>query len=104
MGHAVGDIEKYGRAVDDGEMTLQEAVTALVAVSDGGLAPLGAADLLVNWKAAHSEYAKVAPDVLPESPEEHLAFVKQYGERSRARTADLDFAMKNGIAPARFQD
>lgn len=103
MGHVADDIEKYGRAVEDGAMTLQEAVTALVAARDGGLAPLGAADLLVNWKTARSEYAEVAPDILPEDPDEHLAFVKQYGERSRARIADLDFAMKNGIAPARLQ-
>ncbi|MBV6700224.1 hypothetical protein KV557_24495 [Kitasatospora aureofaciens] len=104
MGHVVDDIEKYGRAVEDGEMTLQEAVSALVAASKGGLAPLGAADLLANWRTDRSEYAEVAPDVLPKDPDEHLAFVKQYGERSRARIADLDFAMKNGIIPARLQD
>lgn len=68
-----------------------------------GLAPLDAADLLANWKTARSEYAEMAPDVLPEDPDGHLAFVKQYNERSRARIADLDFAMKNGIAPARLQ-
>ncbi|MER6684555.1 hypothetical protein [Streptomyces olivaceoviridis] len=104
MGHAVNDIETYGRAVEDGAMTLQEAVTALVTASEGGLAPLGAADLLANWKTARSEYAEVAPDVLPEDADEHLAFVKQYDERSRARIADLDFATKSGIVPARLQD
>ncbi|MEU9420988.1 hypothetical protein [Streptomyces sp. NPDC048272] len=98
------DIEKYGRAVEVGEMTLQEAVSALVAARKGGLAPLGAADLLVNWKTARSEYVELAPDVLPEDPDEHLAFVKQYGERSQARIADLDFALKNGITPIRLQD
>lgn len=84
-------------------MTLQDAVSALVAASKGGLAPLGAADLLANWRTAGSGYAEVAPDVLPEDPDEHLAFVKQYGERSRARIADLNFAMENDITPARFQ-
>ncbi|MFI6530702.1 hypothetical protein [Streptomyces uncialis] len=104
MGNVVDDIEKYGRAIEDGEMTLQEAVSALVAASNGGLAPLGAADLLANWKTTRSEYAEVAPDVLPQDPDEHLAFVKRYGERSRARIADLDFAMKNDITPVRLQD
>lgn len=104
MEHVVDDIEKYGRAVEDGEMTLQEAVSALVAARKGGLAPLGAADLLANWKTARSEYAEVAPDVLPEDPDELLEFVKLYSEQSRARIADLDFAMKNGITPARLQD
>lgn len=104
MGHVADDIEKYGRAVEDGEMTLQEAVTALVVARDGGLGPLGAADLLANWKTARSEYAEVASLMFyPKTLDEHLAFVKQYGERSRARIADLDFAMKNGIAPARLQ-
>ncbi|MGX8903928.1 hypothetical protein ACR820_01375 [Streptomyces netropsis] len=46
-----------------------------------------------------SDYAEVAPDVLPEGPDEHLAYAKQYGERSQARIADLDFAMNNGITP-----
>ena len=104
MGYVVDDIERYGRAVEDGEMTLQDAVSALVAASKGGLAPLGAADLLANWKTAQSEYDEAASDVLPEDPDEYLAFVKRYGERSRARIADLNFAMKNGITPARLQD
>lgn len=104
MGYAVDDIEKYGRAVEDGEMTLKEAVSVLVAAREGGLTPLGAADLLANWRTACSEYAAPRSDVLPEDPDEHLAFVKQYGERSRAMISDLDFAMKNGITPARLQD
>ncbi|MFJ4703022.1 hypothetical protein ACIP5N_33210 [Streptomyces sp. NPDC088768] len=103
MGYTASDIETYGRAVDAGEVTLEEAVSALVAASEGDLAPLGAADLVANWSTA-LEYAEVGPDVLPEDPDQHLAFVTEYGERSRARIADLDFAMRNGIIPARLQD
>ncbi|MEU9535848.1 hypothetical protein AB0D00_26515 [Streptomyces sp. NPDC048213] len=104
MGYTASDIEMYGRAVDAGEVTLEEAVSALVAASEGGLAPLGAADLVTNWRTVRREYTEVASDVLPEDPDQHLAFVKEYGERSRARIADLDFAMRNGIIPARLQD
>ncbi|MFG3429442.1 hypothetical protein [Streptomyces californicus] len=106
----VDDIEKYGRP-GRGEITLLEAVTALVAARDGNLAPLGAADLLANWKtaraelAAAAEYAKeAAPDVPPEDPWENLTFAKECAARSRAKIADLDFAMQNSIAPARFED
>ncbi|MEU5085100.1 MULTISPECIES: hypothetical protein [Streptomyces] len=104
MGYTVSDIEKYGRAVDAGEVTLEEAVSSLVAASEGGLAPLGAADLVANWRTARLEYAEVAPDVLPDDPDHQLAFVKEYRERALARIADLDFAMRNGIIPARLQD
>jgi hypothetical protein len=62
MGHVVDDIEKYGRAVEVGEMSSQEAVSALVAARGGGLTPLGATDLLANWKTARSEYTKVHED------------------------------------------
>ncbi|MFI1203545.1 hypothetical protein ACH4VR_29635 [Streptomyces sp. NPDC020883] len=103
MGNVVDDIVKYGQAVDAGEMTFEEAVSALVEARHGGLAPLGAADLLANWKTARAEYAELGADVRPEDPEERLTFVKQYTKRSRARITDLDFAVKNGIIPARFQ-
>uniref|UniRef100_A0AAU2UZ40 Uncharacterized protein n=1 Tax=Streptomyces sp. NBC_00003 TaxID=2903608 RepID=A0AAU2UZ40_9ACTN len=98
------DVEKYGRAVDAGEMTFQEAVSALVEARQGGLAPLGAADLLGNWKTVRADYAKAESRVLPEDPAELLVFVKQYGKGDSARFDDLDFAVKNGIIPARFQD
>ncbi|MFE6165856.1 hypothetical protein ACFQ7F_43965 [Streptomyces sp. NPDC056486] len=42
--------------------------------------------------------------VLPEDPTEHLAFVKEHGEQSRARIIDLDFAVKHGIIPTWSQD
>lgn len=102
MGYIIENIEKYGRAVESNEMPLQEAVTALVAASNGGLAPLGAADLLVNWRTARSEYAEAICGVPPVGPGEHLAFAKKADEQSRAEIADLDFAMKNGIIPARL--
>lgn len=104
MGNIVNDIEKYGLAVEAGEMTFQEAISALVKASQGGLAPLGAADLLANWKPDRARSAGAAPNPLPEDPAEHLTFVKQYGERSRARIADLHFAVENNIVPVRFQD
>ncbi|MEU8550938.1 hypothetical protein AB0C81_28830 [Streptomyces roseoverticillatus] len=100
----VDDIETYGRAVDAGDMTLQAAISALVEARQGVLAPLGAADLLANWKTAHIEYEEeVASEVLPDDPDEYLAFVKQYGDRSRSRIADLHFAVENNIIPTRFQ-
>lgn len=103
MRNVEDDIERYGRAVDAGEMTFQEGVSALVEARQGGLAPLGAADLLAHWKTARTEYAQVAPTVLPKDPDEHLEFVKQYGERSQAMIADLNFAMRNNITPTRLQ-
>ena len=103
MDNVVDDAEKYGLAVEAGEMTFQQAISALVEARRGALAPLGAADLLANWRIARADYAAV-PGVLPEDPDEHLAFVEQYGERSRARIADLDFSVRNNIVPARFQD
>ncbi|MET8816691.1 hypothetical protein ABZW47_32445 [Streptomyces sp. NPDC004549] len=65
---------------------------------------MGAADLLANWKTVRSP--EMAADVLPDTlgPDELWAFTKQYGERSRARIADVEFAMKNGIVPVRLQD
>ena len=39
-----------GRAVDEGVITRDEAIASLTRWSDGGLTPLGAADLIDNWK------------------------------------------------------
>lgn len=96
------DVETYGRAVDADEITFQEAVSALVEARQGGLAPLGAADLLANWKTARADYARAERRILPEDPAELRAFVRQYGKGDGARFADLDFAVQHGIVPARF--
>jgi hypothetical protein len=66
-GNVVHDIEKYGLAEETGEMTLQDAISALVEARQGGLAPLGAADLLANWKTARADYAEGGTDVLHEN-------------------------------------
>jgi hypothetical protein len=97
------DVEKFGRAVDAGELTFQAAVSALIEARQDGLAPLGAADLLANWKTVRADYAKSERRVLPEDPAELRVFVAQYGKGDGARFADLDFAVKNGIVPARFE-
>ncbi|GGV54912.1 hypothetical protein [Streptomyces spectabilis] len=104
VGDVEDDAETYGRAVDAGEMTFEEAVSALVEAQQGGLTPYGAADLLANWKTVRADYARAERFVLPENPAELAKFVKQYGKGDRARFADLDFAMENGIVPTRFRD
>ncbi|MFE4829916.1 hypothetical protein [Streptomyces sp. NPDC056672] len=96
------DVEKYGLAVEAGTMTFKDAISALVKARQGALAPLGAADLLANWKTIRAAYEPAA-DVLPADPAEHLAFVKQYGERSAAYIADLQFAVENNIVPVRIE-
>ncbi|MFF8786949.1 hypothetical protein [Streptomyces sp. NPDC015125] len=101
MGTTMYEVEKYGNAVDAGELTFEEAVSLLVEARCG-LARLGAADLLANWRTARDDKTELV--VPPEEPAEHLALVRQYGNRSRARIADLDFAVKSGIVPARIQD
>lgn len=52
----IDDIEFYGRAVNAGEMTRDEAVTKLVAASHGGLTRLSAEDLITNWQNTRRRY------------------------------------------------
>lgn len=52
----IDDIEFYGRAVDAGDMTRDNAVSLLAEASNGGLTPVGAATSLDNWQTARSQY------------------------------------------------
>ncbi|MEU8543009.1 hypothetical protein AB0C52_23990 [Streptomyces sp. NPDC048717] len=92
MGSLVEDIEMYGRAVDNGTLTFQQAVLDMVTAQEGGLTSHGAADLLRNWKTARSKYEKVRT-----AAEKGLMVC-------RVDLADRDFALENGITPARFQE
>ncbi|MGW9238141.1 hypothetical protein ACWGRL_05295 [[Kitasatospora] papulosa] len=50
------DIEFYGRAADAGDMTRDEAITALAEQHAGGLTTAGAADCIANWQTVRGEY------------------------------------------------
>lgn len=54
------DIEFYGRAADTGDMTRDEAVTALAEHHPGGLTALGAADCIANWQTARGAYQEAS--------------------------------------------
>jgi len=58
----VDQIESLGRAVGDGLITRDEAITSLADWSEGGLTPLGAAGLIDDWKNARIRYTKVFLD------------------------------------------
>ena len=45
----VDSIEFYGHAVAAGDMTHEDAVTALVMASKGGITERGAASLIADW-------------------------------------------------------
>ncbi|WP_406403302.1 hypothetical protein [Streptomyces uncialis] len=83
-------------------MTFEKGVAALVEARQGGLGPLGAADLLSNWKAAPADYAEPNA-VLSGDPAELLAFVQGYCACHHGRMNDLEFAVRNNIIPTRFQ-
>ena len=53
----VDQIESLGLAVDEGLITREEAIASLVEWSEGGLTPLGAADLLATWRNARVRYS-----------------------------------------------
>ncbi|UOB09078.1 hypothetical protein MQE23_08435 [Streptomyces sp. HP-A2021] len=50
------DIEQYGRAVDAGNISRDDAAEALVKASSGGLTQVGAGHLLDNCQTACAEY------------------------------------------------
>jgi len=52
----IKQIEALGRAVDDGLITRDEAIKNLVEWSHGGLAEVGAANLLDHWPEARERY------------------------------------------------
>lgn len=52
------DIEFYGRAVEAGEMTREDAVRLLVEASAGGLAEQGASSLIATWGTARARYVE----------------------------------------------
>ncbi|MFJ7269414.1 hypothetical protein ACIQV3_22680 [Streptomyces sp. NPDC099050] len=54
------DIEFYGRAVEAGEMTRDDAVRLLVEASAGGLTESGASHLIVTWETARASYVDEA--------------------------------------------
>jgi hypothetical protein len=52
----IHDIERYGRAVDTGEMTRDAAAQAPTDASSGGLTLHGAGTALDNWQTARAQY------------------------------------------------
>ena len=52
----IDEIERLGRAVDEGSLPHDEAVAALVEASEGGLTEAGASDLVDHWSVARSQY------------------------------------------------
>lgn len=54
------EIERLGKAVDDGEVSRDDAIKSLVDRSGGGLTLLGAADLADGWAGARTRYATAA--------------------------------------------
>lgn len=58
----IDDIEFYGRAVDAGDMTRDDAVRSLAEASNGGLTPVGAATSLDNWQTARAQARKASSD------------------------------------------
>lgn len=55
----VDEVERCGRAVENGEMTESTAVQILISAAET-LTKVGAADLLARWREARGLYAGVA--------------------------------------------
>jgi hypothetical protein len=58
----IDDIEFYGRAVDAGDMTRDDAVRLLTEASNGGLTLVGAATSLDDWQTARAQFRKLFSD------------------------------------------
>lgn len=52
----IDDIEFYGRAVTAGDMTLDDAINALVKASSNGLKPPSARNEILNWQTSRARY------------------------------------------------
>lgn len=59
----VDQCEALGRAVTDGLISRDEAITSLAEWSEGGLTPLGAAGLIDDWKNTRIRYTNLFLDV-----------------------------------------
>jgi hypothetical protein len=52
----IEDIEHFGRAVQDGELSRDAAAQALSEASGGGLTLIGAGTAIDKWKSARGDY------------------------------------------------
>lgn len=55
----VDQLESLGLAMDQGLISREEAVALLVEFRQGGLTPLGAADMLREWPEARARYEAI---------------------------------------------
>lgn len=60
----VDQCEALGRAVDDGLISRDEAISSLAEWSEGGLTRLGAAGLIDDWKNTRIRYTRLFLDVI----------------------------------------
>lgn len=60
----VDQIEALGRAVDDGLVSRDEAVSSLAEWSQGGLTELGAARAIDDWKNKRTDYRSLVIDTV----------------------------------------
>lgn len=59
MSATINQLEAYGRAVEEGLLPRDKAISDVVCLSEGGLTERGAADLIDNWRTAQARYDAV---------------------------------------------